>query len=228
MTKPRLTGMPAFIIVLVGQMISLLGSGLTGFALPIWVYQQTTSATALAMMGFFFVTPMLVFSPFAGAIVDRSNRKLMMMISDLAAGATTIVVLILYTTGTLQIWHLYITNAISGLFQAFQWPAYSAAITTMVSKEHYGRASGMMSLTEIGPGLLAPFLAAALLGVIGLKGILLIDILTFVVAVLALLLVVVPQPIRTEAGKQARAACCEKPCTDSSTSWLGPVCWGFS
>ena len=206
MKTQRLTGMPAFFIVLVGQMISLLGSGLTGFALPIWVYQQTTSATALTLLAFSFVTPMLIFSPFAGAIVDRSNRKLMMMLSDLAAGMTTIAVLILYATGNLEIWHLYITNAISGLFNAFQWPAFSAAITTMVSKEHYGRASGMMSLSEIGPGLLAPFLAAALLGVIGLQGILLIDILTFVVAILALLFVVVPQPARTEAGKQGQGS----------------------
>jgi MFS family permease len=204
MNKIRLTGMPAFIFVLVSQTISLLGSGLTGFALPIWVFQQTESATALTLLGFFFVTPMLIFSPFAGAIVDRSNRKLMMMLSDLAAGLTTIVVLVLYATGNLQIWHLYITNAISGLFNAFQWPAFSAAITTMLSKEHYGRASGMMSLTEIGPGLLAPFLAAALLGVIGLQGILLIDVATFVVAILALLFVVVPQPPSTAAGKKGQ------------------------
>jgi MFS family permease len=206
MIKPRLTGFPAFILVLIGQTISLLGSGLTGFALPIWVYQQTDAATALTLLGFSFITPLLIFSPFAGAIVDRSNRKLMMMLSDLAAGLSTIVVLVLYASGNLEIWHLYITNAVNGLFHAFQWPAYSAAITTMVPKEHYGRASGMMSLVEMGPGLLAPLLAAALLGTLGLVGILLIDVLTFIVAILALLVVVVPQPAKTEEGQKVQGS----------------------
>jgi len=204
-TSPkRPTGMFGFTIVWIGQIISLLGTSMTGFAVTIWAYQKTNSATALAMLGFFFVAPMLIASPFAGAIVDRSNRKMMMMVSDIASGIATIVVLILYTTGHLQIWHLFITNAIQGVFQSFQWPAYSAAITTMIPKEQYGRANGMLSLADTASNIFAPILAGALLGFIGLSGILLIDIATFIFAIGALLLVFIPQPKITVEGRQAQ------------------------
>jgi DHA3 family macrolide efflux protein-like MFS transporter len=179
---------------------------MSGFGLTIWVYELTGSATALSLMGFFFVTPMLIISPLAGALVDRSNRKFMMMISDLASGIVTIVILILYLSSTLQIWQLYITNAIMGLFQAFQWPAFSAAITTMLPKEQYGRANGLMALAESGSGILAPILAGALLAFIGLGGILAIDIATFVIAILALLMVVVPQPKTTQVGEESKGS----------------------
>jgi MFS family permease len=200
------TGMLAFTIVWIGQIISLLGTSMVGFATTIWAYEITGSATALALVGFFFVTPMLILSPFAGAIVDRSNRKLMMMISDLAAGMGTIVILILYSTDNLEVWHLYITAFFMGAFQTFQWPAYSAAISTMVPKEQYARANGMVSLAETGSQIFAPILAGALLGIIGFAGILTIDIITFVFAIGALLIVTIPQPKVTEEGLESRGS----------------------
>jgi MFS family permease len=160
----------------------------------------------LALVGFFFVTPMLVISPLAGAIVDRSNRKLMMMISDLASGLATIAILILYLSGRLEIWHLYISGAIQGVFQSFQWPAYSAAITTMLPKEQYGRANGLLSLAESGSNIFSPLLAGALMGFIGLGGILGIDILSFVFAIGALLVVHIPQPRITEEGRRGQGS----------------------
>jgi DHA3 family macrolide efflux protein-like MFS transporter len=205
MSRP-LSGMRGFVIFWFGQMVSLLGTNMSGFGLTIWAYEKTGSATALALVGFFFITPMLIISPVAGALVDRSNRKFMMMISDLASGLATIAILILYATGKLQIWHIYIANAFSGTFQAFQWPAFSAAIATMLPKEQYGRADGMMSLAGTGSGIFAPLLAGALLGVIGLGGILTIDILTFIFAIGALLFVHVPQPQVTEAGRESRGS----------------------
>lgn len=195
------TGMRAFMVVWVGQAISLLGTGMTNFALTIWAYETTGKATALALVGFFFVTPMLLVSPIAGALVDRSNRKVMMMVSDLGAGLATVIVFLLHNAGVLQVWHLYIAALIAGTTQTFQWPAYSAAITVMVPKEHYGRVSGLTQLADSASGIFAPILAGALLGVIGLRGILLIDIVTFVFAVGALLVVYIPQPARTEEGK---------------------------
>ena len=179
---------------------------MTGFALTIWAYEITGKATALALVGFFFITPMLIFSPIAGAIVDRQDRKLMMMVSDLAAGITTIVVLILYLSGHLQIWHLYLSAAIQGTFQTFQWPAYSAAISVMIPKEQYGRANGMLSLAESGSNIFAPLLAGALLGVVGFAGILTIDIITFSFAIGALLLVHIPQPKITAEGRASRGS----------------------
>lgn len=149
MQKTRPTGMTAFTVVWIGQVVSLLGTAMTGFALTIWAWQITGEATALALVGFFAFAPIVLMSPVAGALVDRWNRKLAMMISDLAAVLSTIVVLLLFSAGNLQIWHLYLTGAFSGIFQAFQFPAYSAAVTTMVSKEQYGRASGMLSMGPI-------------------------------------------------------------------------------
>lgn len=156
--------MLGFVIVWIGQLISLLGTNMSAFALTIWAYKLTGFATALALVGFYLVTPMLVISPLAGVIVDRSNRELMMMVSDLASGLATIAILIMYTTRRLEIWHLYITGAIQGIFQTFQWPAYSAAITTMLPREQYGRANSLLSLAESGSNIFSPLLAGALLG----------------------------------------------------------------
>jgi DHA3 family macrolide efflux protein-like MFS transporter len=203
-TSNRPTGMVGFTIVWVGQIVSLLGTSMTGFAMTIWAYEKTNSATALAMVGFFFVAPMLVASPFAGVLVDRFNRKLMMMVSDIASGIGSLVILILFSTGHLQIWHLYIIVAFQGVFQSFQWPAYSAAISTMISKEHYGRANGMLSLADTASNIFAPILAGSLLGIIGLPGILMIDLATFIFAIGALLFVHIPQPQATAEGRQAQ------------------------
>lgn len=196
--QPR--GMRAFTIVWVGQFVSLMGTAMTNFAIPIYIFTETQRVQELALLGMAFMIPLIVMSPFAGAIVDRSNRKLMMMISDLAAGAMTILVLILFSTGRLEIWQLYITAAVSGAFQAFQWPAYSAAISVMLPKKQYGRANGLLSLAESGSTIAAPLLAGALLGFIGLRGILFLDIATFSIAIFTLLLVHIPQPPRTAEG----------------------------
>lgn len=202
----RPSGMLGFSIVWVGQVLSLVGTAMTQFALTIWAFEQTGRATDLALIGFFFMVPLLVVSPLAGVIVDRNDRKLMMMISDLAAGVVTIFTLILFATGTLQVWHLYITAAITGVFQTFQWPAYSAAITTMLPKDQYARANGMLALAESGSGILAPILAAALLGLIGLGGVFAVDIFSFSFAIIALLVVHIPNPERTEAGEEGQGS----------------------
>ena len=203
-SSKRPTGMFGFTIVWIGQIVSLLGTSMTGFAMTIWAYEKTNSATALALVGFFFVAPMLIVSPFAGALVDRHNRKLMMMVSDIASGIATLIILILFVTGKLQIWHLFITSAFQGIFQSFQWPAYSAAISTMIPKQHYGRANGMLSLADTASNIFAPILAGSLLGIIGVPGILLIDLATFIFAIGALLFVHIPQPRITEEGRQAQ------------------------
>ncbi len=198
----RPTGMFAFIIIWIGQLVSVLASSMSHFALTIWMYQQTESATALAMMQVFFITPFLLISPFAGVMVDRYNRKLMMMLSDLAAIVATGGIFILYSLGMLEFWHLYIAAVLNGIGNTFQWPAYSAAISTMIPKEQLGRANGLMSLMEAGPGVIAPLLAGALLPFIGLSGILGIDVVTFFFAVGALLFVHIPQPRKTEEGQK--------------------------
>ncbi len=198
----RPTGMLGFTLVWLGQIVSVLATNMSAFALTIWVFEKTGSATALGLVEVFFITPLLVMSPFAGVMVDRHNRKLMMMMSDLLAGLATIAILILQALGALQVWHLYLAAIFQGLGNAFQWPAYSAAITTMVPKEQYGRVNGMMSLIDMGPGVLAPMLAGALLPLIQLVGVLSIDVATFILAILVLFFVHIPQPPRTAEGAQ--------------------------
>ena len=205
--RHRLGGMTGFFIVWLGQIISILASGMTQFALTIWMYEQTKSALALGLMQVFYITPFLIISPIAGVMVDRYNRKLMMMVSDMVAALGTFMVLILWSQGVLQFWELYIVAALLGVGNAFQWPAYSAAITTMVSKENYGRANGLMGLMESGPGVFSPLLAGAVLSVsggldAGLRNILLFDVATFILAIGALLIVHIPQPKRTMEGQK--------------------------
>lgn len=198
--QKRPTGMTGLMIVLSGQAVSILASNMTGFALSIWVFQKTSSATALGGMTTAFTIPYLLLIPLAGVFVDRYNRKLMMMVSDLTAAFGTLAIFVLFSTDHLQIWHFYIINGLIGLGGAFQWPAYSAAITTMVPKEQYGRANGLMSLVQAGPGIIAPIMAGVLMPFMGLVGILLIDLATFILAIGALMLVHVPAPVQTVEG----------------------------
>ncbi len=193
-SKPK--GMRAFVLVWVGQVFSMIGSSMTHFAMGIWAWEQTGQATPLAMVGFFSFAPLIVFSPIAGVLVDRWNRKLVMALSDIGAGITTLAIFILMLTGKLEIWHLYITGAVSGIFGAFQFPAYSAAVTLMIPKKQYARASGMISMAGSGVGILAPVLAGFLIGKIKVTGIILIDLVTLVIALLFLLLVHIPEPER--------------------------------
>jgi MFS transporter, DHA3 family, macrolide efflux protein len=201
-TSKQPGGITAFIIIWIGQIISILASGMSQFGLTIWMYQQTKSPMAMSLMTVFYVTPFLVLSPFAGVMVDRYNRKLMMMISDLTAVLATAAIFILSATHHLEFWHLYITAVFYGIGNTFQWPAYSAVISTLVPKEQLGRVNGFMTLMEAGPGVAAPILAGALLPIIGIANILAIDVATFFLAIGALAIVHIPQPRKTEEGQQ--------------------------
>lgn len=186
------SGFRAFLLVWFGQVVSMVGSGMTTFALGIWAYQKTGLATSLALVSFFSMAASIVATPLAGVYVDRWDHKLTMMLSDLLGVTATIAALVLYLSGHLQIWHLYVIALLEGVGFAFQWPAYSAAITQMMPKEHYARASGLMSLADNGSMIIAPVLAAFLMQSIHAGGIMAIDIATFGVAVLALLNAEIP------------------------------------
>ena len=200
----RPSGMFGFSIVWLGQLVSMSGSGMTRFALTIWVYEETGQATALALVAIFSFAPAIFFSPIAGAIVDRVSRKRVMIASDLAAGLSTVALLVLFSTGHLEIWHLWATGFFASAFESFQFPAYSAAITTMVKKKHYTRANAMLGMVHSASTIIAPALAGGLLHIIGIGGIMIIDIATFVFAIGMLLLVVIPNPTETAAGRASR------------------------
>lgn len=221
------TGMVAFSIVWFGQLVSLIGSAMTQFALALWAWQETGAATSMALIIFFAFGPTVFLSPIAGALVDRWNRKFVMMLTDFAAGLSTIVLALLFVSGNLQLWHIYAAGAFAGAFQAFQWPAYSAAITMMVSKANYARANGMMALAESGSGIAAPLLAGGLIGVIGVGGVLLIDIVTFIFAIALLLVISVPQPETTVEGRTGRGSIWKESLYGFSYIWQRPSLLGL-
>ena len=198
------SGLFGFSIVWFGQLISMLGSGMTRFALTIWIYQETGEVTALALVGVFSFAPAILLSPIAGAIVDRVSRKRVMIASDLGAGLSTVALLILYSTGHLEIWHLCAAGFFASAFESFQFPAYSAAITTMVEKKHYTRANAMLGMVGSASLIISPVLAGALLPFLGISGIMGIDIVTFLFAIGTLLFVLIPNPVETAAGRASR------------------------
>jgi MFS family permease len=195
--------MPAFNLIWFGQLVSLFGSSMTRFAIGVWLFQQTGLATTFATMVLFSNLPRILLTPVAGVLVDRWNRKLTMMLSDLAAGATSIMMLALLLTNALEVWHVYVLVAFSSAFESFQWPAYSASITLMVDKQHYSRTNAMLEMARNGSAVVAPLLAASLLAVIHIEGIIIADMITFIFAIGTLLLVPIPQPRTSETGRKA-------------------------
>jgi predicted MFS family arabinose efflux permease len=199
-------GMRVFSVIWFGQLVSTLGSGLTGFALGVWIYQQTHSTTLFALNLLAFAVPNLVVSPFAGALVDRWDRRWVMIMSDTGAGLCTLVVAWLYLNGGLQVWNVLILTAISAAFSTFQWPAYSAATSLLVPKEQLGRAGGMVQIGEAISQLISPAVAGALFVTVGLQGVVLVDFATYIFAVLTLLVVRIPRPEITAEGQAGKGS----------------------
>lgn len=185
-------GSRIFGIVWIGQLVSNLGSAMTSFGLGIWVYQETGSVTRLALIVLAARLPMLLVSPFAGALVDRWDRRWAMILSDTGAAAGTLAIMLLLVTGSLETWHLYVALSFSGAFASFQFPAYAAATTLLVGREHYARASGLVQLAGSIGRVAAPTAAAAVVVWIGLTPLFVVDFATFLFAVGTLLLVRFP------------------------------------
>ncbi len=204
--KPSGQNLRTFLVIWFGQLVSTLGSGLTGFALGVWIYQKTGSTTLFALNLLAFAIPNLVVSPLAGALVDRWDRRWAMIMSDTGAGLSTVMVALLYFTGQLEVWHVYILTAINAAFTTFQWPAYSAVTTLLVPKSQLGRAGGMVQIGEAISALASPAIAGVLFVTIGLQGVVLIDFATYLFAVMTLLVVKVPRPPQTESGIEGRGS----------------------
>ncbi len=192
-----------FLLIWFGQMISSIGSNLTGFGLGVWIYQQTGSATLFAMNMFAFTLPQIVLSPFAGALVDRLDRRVAMIVSDSGAALSTLSVAILYFAGVLQPWHILVATFFNSMFNAVQWPAWSAAQTLIVPKEHLGRAGGMVQIGDALGQLFAPAIAGVLFVTIHLNGIILIDFATFLFALTTLSFAAVPKPKKSQATDES-------------------------
>jgi MFS transporter, DHA3 family, macrolide efflux protein len=188
--------MQTFLIVWVGQVVSLLGTKLTEFALGFWIldqtYQDTGTITQFALTILFMYLPKVIISPLAGVLVDRWNRRFAMIMSDLGTGLVTIAILALVWTNHLAVWQIYLALIVSSSLNAFQQPAYTASIAQLVPKNNLIRANGMVQASFAIAKIASPAIAGLLLHRFGLKTILCIDISTFAIAILTLISVKFP------------------------------------
>lgn len=182
--------MKSYLLLWGTQSFSGLGSAMTSYALVIWSYTQKGSALMTALLMVSSYAPYVLFSIFAGALSDRWNKKAVMLICDTVAALTTIVMLALMRSDTLQIWHLYLINGINGLMNSVQQPASEVAVTRLLPRKHYQRVGGMRYLASSLNSILMPIIATAVLGLAGMGAVVAFDLLTFAAAFLTLALAI--------------------------------------
>jgi DHA3 family macrolide efflux protein-like MFS transporter len=186
----------------IGQAVSLLGSSLVQFALVWYLTDKTGSATVLAMATLVALLPQVFLGPFSGAVVDRLNRKTVMIVSDSLVALTTLGLMASFMLGSIQVWHIYLAMFLRSLFGTFQMPAMSASTTLMVPPEQYSRLSGVNQALYGVLNIISPPLGAALLAAFEINAVLMVDIVTATLAIgLLAFLVKVPQPKRADANQ---------------------------
>jgi MFS family permease len=198
----RKLGFGAFLAVWAGQLVSMLGSGLTSFGLMVWLYEKTHAATPYALAFLVSTLPFIFFAPLAGHLADRRSRKAVIIAADSGDAAVTLGILILATSGRLEPWMVYLIAFLSSTFQCFQEPAWSAAVPTLVPKDKLGRANGLSSVSQALATLLPPIVAGLLFDRIGLKGLIAIDFATYFAALAGIAAVRIPRvkPVETGSG----------------------------
>ncbi len=196
----------SYLILWAGQLVSLVGSGLTGFGLGIWVYQQTGSVTRFALISLFTTLPGILLSSVAGALVDRWDRRRALILADTGSALATLSIALLLYLDRLEIWHIYVAMGISSAFSALQWPAYVSATTLLVSKRDFSRAAGLRNLAQAASDLAAPVLGGVILVTAGIQTVILVDVATFLFAVSTLLLIRIPRPEESAEGRAARGS----------------------
>jgi DHA3 family macrolide efflux protein-like MFS transporter len=204
-SAPARSGMRIFLLIWLGQLFSIFGSGLSSFALGVWIYQQTGQATPFALAILFGSVPRLLIMPVAGSLADRWNRRLIMLLGDTGAALGTVALVLLLFFSNLQVWHIYIIVLVSSVFSSFQEPAYMASITILMPKKDFARANGMSQMGQAIGSIVTPLLAGILFVTIGLKGIILIDLVTYFLAVSPLFIVRIPQPELKESSGEVKS-----------------------
>ena len=179
-----------------GQAVSLLGSQVVQFALVWWLTQQTGSATVLALATLVGMLPQIVLGPLVGVLVDRWNRRAIMLVADTATAAATLLLIFLFGTGLVQIWHIYLIMFVRSLGGTFHFNAMASSTSLMVPKDHLARIQGFNQMLNGGMNIAAAPLGAFLLGVLPMHGVLLLDIVTALFALVPLFFVPVPQPTK--------------------------------
>lgn len=192
-----------FIILWLTQALSSLGSSMTGFALVIWLYNDSGSALTTALLTVCSYAPYVIVSIFAGAISDKWNKKAVMLVCDSFAALTTVCILVLFKTNSLEVWHLYILNALNGLMNSVQSPASDVATTLLTPEKHYQKTSAMRYFSTSLVSILTPVLAAAIVSFAGLDAVIAFDLATFAVAFTVLLsFIKIPEVPQNESSKE--------------------------
>ena len=179
--------MRSYLLLWFTQMISGLGSAMTAYALVIWSYTQAGSALRTALLMVCSNAPYVVCSIFAGALSDRWDKKKTMLICDALAAMSTLIVLLLLKNNALQIWHLYIVNAVSGLMNTVQQPASEVATSALLKREFYQKVGSLRYLSNSLNSILTPILTTAILGLWGIDAVIAIDLCSFAIAFVVLL-----------------------------------------
>jgi MFS family permease len=208
-------GFRTFLLIWFGGTVSGLGSALTGFVVGVWAFQQTGSATLYSLIAVAGIVPAILVAPFAGALADRWDRRMVMVWSTVAAMAITGATAALMAAGRLEVWHLYVTALLSSVVGAMVRPASMAVSTSLIRPEQFGRASGLMQFGGAGIRIVAPILAGILLARIHATGVLLLDLASFAVVLVIFLAVRVPQPHRAGPASGPRPSLL----ADSVTGW---------
>ncbi|HYR11237.1 MAG TPA: MFS transporter, partial [Longimicrobium sp.] len=199
-------GMRTYGTVWAGQLVSMIGSSLTEFGVAVWVFQTTRSATAFGAILLFGMLPGILVSIVAGAAVDRWDRRRTMIAADTGAALSTLAIALLYMAGSLEVWHVCIAVAFSATMRAFQQPAWAASTALLVPAEHLGRASGLMNMARSTAQIAGPLLGGVLVVLIGLGGVIVIDFITFGIAVAVLMAVRFPPVPRTAEGQKVKGS----------------------
>ncbi len=198
--------MKSFLVLWVGQAFSLFGSQLVQFALIWWLTQETGSATVLAMASLVGLLPQVLLGPFVGVLVDRWNRRVVMLAADGVVALATLALALLFWLGVGQIWHVFVILFVRALAGAFHWPAMQASVVLMVPEEHLTRVQGLNQMIQGALSIVSAPVGALLLAVLPVQAILAIDVVTAVIAMTILFLIHVPQPdnFRTQAAQSLR------------------------
>jgi DHA3 family macrolide efflux protein-like MFS transporter len=183
-----------FFVVWTGQAFSLVGSALVRFALIWWLTEETGSATTLATASLVSLLPFIVLGPFAGTLVDRWNRRWVMIVSDAIVALLTALMAYLYWLGVAQVWHVYVILFLRSLGGSFQDPAMRASTSLMAPKEQLTRVNGLNETVQGIVNIVSPPLGALLLELLSIQGTLAIDVITAIIAIVPLFLVTIPQP----------------------------------
>ena len=190
--------MRSFFTIWIGQLVSIVGSGLTSFALGVWIFQETGRATPFAITVLFGSLPAVLLGPVVGSVADSFNRKKVILLADTGNAIITFIAFLLLLYGRLEIWNIYLIALAGSTFSAFQEPAFGASIVMLVPRKDLQRANGMTQMTNALGNLVPPLLAGLLFGLIGLQGIILIDFITYFVALGTVVISRIPQPERIE------------------------------